>query len=102
MSNSSSGQYEVEAIVKHQKIKGQQNKYQLHVKWAGIDENGAPWADTWEPLQNLMNDVPDIVTEYFKKKGMQVRFFKHQEILEPLVEKFVPKKRTKKILKKLS
>lgn len=37
-------------------------QYQLLVNWRGYDE------DTWEPLENLFEDVPDLVDDFFERK----------------------------------
>ncbi|KAF9067947.1 hypothetical protein BDP27DRAFT_1328033 [Rhodocollybia butyracea] len=31
--------------------------HEFLIKWAGLDSEGKPWADSWEPKGNVTNDV---------------------------------------------
>ena len=42
-------------------------KSQYLVKWSGVDENGEPWADTWEPAENIEVEENEALLEAFKK-----------------------------------
>ncbi len=52
-------EYEVEAIRDHRMVKGYT---QYLIKWAGTDEKGLPWDNTWESVENLSCD--DLIAEY--------------------------------------
>ena len=52
-------QWEVEQIV-DQKLDGGEQFYL--VKWKGVDQNGTPWSQTWEPEENL--DCDDLVDAF--------------------------------------
>ena len=46
-------------------------KRQYLVKWSGEDENGEPWADTWEPAENIEVEENQALLEKFKNKQAQ-------------------------------
>ena len=37
------------------------NMYEMLVRWEGFDSDG----DTWEPLENLMSDVSQMVDDFY-------------------------------------
>ena len=43
-------------------------KRQYLVKWIGVDENGEPWADTWEPAENIEVEENENLLKKFRKK----------------------------------
>ena len=51
--------YKVEAILGH-RLETRGRRCELHVRWIGFSEDG----DTWESLDRLYADVPDMVTSY--------------------------------------
>ena len=70
--------FEVECFKNHRYMKGYVGKVELQVKWSGCDSKGKPWEDTWEPLENMFRDVPNLVKSYFKEKKLQLKFFMMQ------------------------
>ena len=61
------GQYEVESLEKVRRRKKHPNKqhayaFELLVHWKGYDDV------TWEPLENLINDVPDMIEDFMMDK----------------------------------
>ena len=41
------------------------------VRWSGVDEEGEPWADSWEPAENIEVEENEALLEAFKKKQGQ-------------------------------
>ena len=70
--------FEVQGFTNHRCMKGYVGKVELLVKWTGTDAKGKPWEDTWEPLENMFRDVPNLVKAYFKEKKLQLKFFMMQ------------------------
>lgn len=64
-SSSEEEEFELEEIKKFRVLRG---KRQYLVKWLGVDENGKPWADTWEPADNIEVEENDNLLEKFRKK----------------------------------
>lgn len=46
--------WEVRTILSRKKVSG---KYQYLVQWAGLNPEGKPWDDTWEPHHNISEDL---------------------------------------------
>ena len=66
-------QFVVEAIQDHRREKAcpidrSAGLYKLFIKW----QNYTPSDDTWEPLENMQHDIPHMVDDYFKAKGITV------------------------------
>ena len=59
--------YDVEKILDKRKKRG---KWEYLVKWEGYDEVEA----TWEPVETLSKDVPDIVNKYEIEKNLKIPF----------------------------
>ena len=38
------------------------------VKWSGVDEDGEPWADSWEPAENIEVEENENLLKKFRKK----------------------------------
>ena len=38
------------------------------VKWSGVDEDGEPWADSWEPAENIEIEANENLLKKFRKK----------------------------------
>ena len=53
--------FQVESLLKYRREGG---KWYVQVQWSGFDANEA----TWEPLDNLLQDVPDIVMATLKDR----------------------------------
>ena len=43
-------------------------KRQYLVKWSGVDEDGEPWADSWEPAENIEIEANENLLKKFRKK----------------------------------
>ena len=43
-------------------------KRQYLVKWLGVDENGEPWTDSWEPAENIEVEENENLLKKFRKK----------------------------------
>ena len=54
--------YPIEELVSHR----QQPKFELEVKWLGYSQT------TWEPIQNIIEDQNEMVTQYFNMKQLKV------------------------------
>jgi len=67
-SESEDEEFELEEIKKFRVLRG---KRQYLVKWSGEDENGEPWADTWEPAENIEVEENQALLEKFKNKQAQ-------------------------------
>jgi Chromo (CHRromatin Organisation MOdifier) domain len=62
-------QYIVERIDNHKLFSWMDSTYskvELRIKW----ENYSCLDNTWEPLSNMLQDVPDMVTKYFSEIGL--------------------------------
>ena len=51
----------VKRFVRHRV--GKDGEFELQVRWLGFGEAH----DTWEPISNLVEDVPDMVERYLRK-----------------------------------
>ena len=73
--------YTVEAIMKHRRegepcpIDRRAAAYKLYIRWQGY----TPSEDTWEPLENMLNDIPDMVEDYFKAQNLTVEEVMYKE-----------------------
>lgn len=62
------GHYEVETLAKIRRAgpkhpkESHAHQYELLVHWKGYDDI------TWEPLENLIHDVPDMVDQFVKQR----------------------------------
>ena len=52
----------VEAIVGKKRVG---NSFHLEVKWLGFEES----ENTWEPIESLYEDVPEMVTQFVQADG---------------------------------
>jgi hypothetical protein len=59
--------YTIEDIRNHRIVNGKE--IHCYVKWFGYPEN----ENTWQPIEQLMEDTPTTALEYFKKLGYTVR-----------------------------
>ena len=60
-------EYYIEKILAHRTNNPLANGYskiELEIKWQGYDN---PGDDTWENLKEKIEDVPDMVHDYFKR-----------------------------------
>lgn len=37
------------------------------IKWSGMDGNGNDWEDTWEPIETIKKDIPELWASYENK-----------------------------------
>ena len=67
--------FDVDSILDH-KVKGNKKssdpykKYLVFIKWKDYDDEDD---NTWEPLENIYEDVEDVVTFYFESLGLQIK-----------------------------
>lgn len=56
-------QFPVEAIIKSRLVGGRARKLQYYIKWQGYPDS----SNSWEPAEQIIEDVPDIVEEFHRK-----------------------------------
>ena len=42
------------------------------IKWSGLDENGDPWNNTWEPAENIEKSAAEAVKKFWKKRKASI------------------------------
>ena len=72
------------------------------IKWSGVDQNGELWDDTWEPLENIKNDIPEMWREYESKLHKRIRkqqwkFVKKRFPVLQMMKKYEKKERKKSV-----
>ena len=69
-------QYIIEKIEDHRKtsqIIGGYYKIDVFIRWEGYSDSDR----TWEPLANMIFDVPELVNQYFYQKSL--RYLRHPQ-----------------------
>lgn len=79
-------------ILDHKTIRTNSSGYsdiKLQIKWLGYDK---PIDLTWEKLKEMIEDIPYLVEDYFKNKGLQFEEHKSLNGLYKLIQMTSEKK----------